>query len=203
MNGDIKAKYELAKKYFYGNGVEQDYEQAQMWYGLAAAAGHSFAKYELGKMYLYGIGIEENQELGTEYCLDAYWDFRASIEKSYGFDVGRSVDDGTAEQAGFSGRKDTAFLMYTLGRMEYAGEGLPRDYGKAYQWFRLSADGGHIHSNYRLGKMFYAGEGVQQDYAVAESYYKEAANGKDKYAYYALGKMFDTGIGAEQNQSGG
>ncbi|MGX8700919.1 MobP3 family relaxase [Caproiciproducens sp.] len=199
MNGDVKAKYELAKKYFYGNGVERDYEQAQMWYGLATAAGHSFAKYELGKMYLYGIGIEKNQELGTEYCLDAYWDFRGSIEKSYGFDVGRSVDDGTAEQAGFSGRKDTAFLMYTLGRMEYAGEGLPRDYGKAYQWFRLSADGGHINSNYRLGKMFYAGEGVQQDYAVAESYYKEAANGKDKYAYYALGKMFDTGIGAEQN----
>ncbi|MBE6830989.1 MAG: sel1 repeat family protein [Ruminococcaceae bacterium] len=49
MNGDIKAKYELAKKYFYGNGVERDYEQAQMWYGLATAAGHSFAKYELGK----------------------------------------------------------------------------------------------------------------------------------------------------------
>ncbi|MBW7573152.1 MobP3 family relaxase [Caproiciproducens faecalis] len=199
INGDVKAKYQLAKKYFYGKGVERDYEQAQMWYGLAAAAGHSFAKYELGKMYLYGIGIEKNQELGTEYCLDAYWDFRASVEKSYGFDVGSSVDDGTAEQAEFSGREDAAFLMYTLGRMEYVGEGIPRDNGKAYQWFRLSADGGHIHSNYRLGKIYYAGEGIQQDYAMAESYYRTAANGKDKYAYYALGKMFDTGIGAEQN----
>jgi len=39
-------------------------------------------------MDLYGIGIEQNQELGTEYCLDDYWGFRASVEKSYGFDVG-------------------------------------------------------------------------------------------------------------------
>lgn len=199
MNGDIEAKYQLARKYFYGNGVERDYDHAQMWYGLAAAAGHSFAKYELGKMYLYGIGIEKNQELGTEYCLDAYWNFRASVEKSYGFDVGRSVDDGTAEKEGFTGIKTAAYLMYTLGRMEYAGEGLSRDYGKAYQWFRLSADGEHVHSNYRLAKMYYAGEGVRQDYAMAESYYKAAANGQDKYAFYALGKMFDTGIGAEQN----
>ncbi len=91
MNGDINAKYDLAKKFSYGNGVERDYEQAQMWYGLATAVGHSFAKYELGKMDLYGIGIEQNQELGTEYCLDAYWGFRASVEKSYGFDVGSSV----------------------------------------------------------------------------------------------------------------
>ena len=199
MNGDIEAKYQLARKYIYGNGVERDYDQAQMWYGLAAAAGHSFAKYELGKMYLYGIGIEKNQELGTEYCLDAYWNFRASVEKSYGFDVGRSVDDGTAEKEGFTGIKNSAYLMYTLGRMEYAGEGIARDYSKAYQWFRLSADGGHVHSNYLLAKMYCSGEGVRQDYAMAESYYKEAANGKDKYAYYALGKMFDSGIGAEQN----
>ena len=199
MNGDIEAKYQLARRYFYGNDVERDYDQAQMWYGLAAAAGHSFAKYELGKMYLYGIGIEKNQELGTEYCLDAYWNFRASVEKSYGFDVGRSVDDGTAEKEGFTGIKAAAYLMYTLGRMEYAGEGMPRDYSKAYQWFRLSADGGHVHSNYRLAKMYYAGEGIRQDYAMAESYFRTAADGKDKYAYYALGKMFDTGIGAEQN----
>ena len=199
MNGDIEAKYQLARKYFDGNGVDRDYDQAKMWYGLAAAAGHSFAKDELGKMYLYGIGIEKNQELGMEYCLDAYWDFRASVEKSYGFDVGRFVDDGTAEKEGFSGIKDAAYLMYTLGRMEYAGEGIPRNYGKAYQWFRLSSDAGHIHSNYQIAKMYYAGAGVRQDYAMAESYYRTAANGKDKYAYYALGKMFDTGIGAEQN----
>ncbi|WP_312694669.1 MobP3 family relaxase [Caproiciproducens sp.] len=114
MNGDIDAKYQLAKKYFYGNGVERDYDQAQMWYGLAAAAGHSFAKYELGKMYLYGIGIEKNQKLGMEYCLDAYWDFCASVEKSYGFDVGRSVDNGTAEKEGFTGIKDSAYLMCLL-----------------------------------------------------------------------------------------
>ncbi len=199
MQGDTTAKYQLAKKYFYGSDVEQDYAQAQMWYGLAAADGHSLAKYELGKMYLYGNGIEKDTELGKEYCLDAYWDFRSSITKAYGFDVGVYIDQGSVIEEGISGAKEAAYLMYCLGRMEHAGEGVDCNYEKAIQWYHLAADGGHVHSNYCLAKMHYGSEGVSQDYGNAKSYYETAAKGHDKYAYHALGKMYDTGTGVVQD----
>ncbi|WP_457945425.1 MobP3 family relaxase [Caproiciproducens sp. LBM24188] len=196
-----KARYELARMYFYGKGVEQDYGQAMMWYGLAAESGHSFAKYELGKMYLYGIGIDMDMELGKEYCLEAYWDFRHSVEKAYGLDIGQYVEDGTVFEEGYSGCKDAAYLLYCLGRMEHSGEGIDRNYEKAFRWYRLAAQGGHIHSNYCMAQMYYGGEGVPQDYSEALHCYKAAAEGKDRYAYYALGRMFDTGTGVEQNRS--
>ncbi|WP_306569624.1 MobP3 family relaxase, partial [Faecalispora jeddahensis] len=195
---DAPAELKMAKMFFYGQGCEQDYAQAAMWYGLAAAHGDSMAKYELGKMYLYGIGIETNEELGKEYLCDAYWSFRSFINEAIGFDIGSYVDNGTADTSIVSD-KNTAYLMYLVGRMEYAGEGIERNYKKALQWYKLAASGGHIHSNYCVAKMYYAGESVLQDYDQAKKWYATAAEGKDKYAYYALGKMYDTGTGVEQN----
>jgi uncharacterized protein len=201
MNGNTAAKYQLAKNYFYGKGVERDYIQAQMWYGLAAKDGHAFANYELGKMYLYGIGIEKNLELGKEYCLAAYWDFWSTVEKTCGYGIGYSIDHGIAFDGDCPDADKVSYIMYCLGRMEYSGEGVERDYSKAFQWYQQAANAGHIHSNYCIAKMFYSGEGVPQDYGQAKLFYKIAADGKDKYAYHALGKMYDTGTGVEQNYS--
>lgn len=199
FDGDTNARYRLAKIYFYGKGIDRNYEQARMWYGLAAAGGHAYAKYELGKMYLYGLGIDKDPQLGEEYCLDAYWKFRSMVADKVGFDIGKYVDEGTAILDGYSGDKDSSYLMYCLGRMEYAGEGLEQDYEKAFQWYGLAAQAGHVHSNYCLAKMYYGGEVVIQDYEQAKCFYEQAARGHDKYAYYALAKMYDNGIGTEQN----
>lgn len=203
VNGDAESRYQLAKKYFYGTDVEQDYIQAQMWYGLAAASGHSRAKYELGKMYQYGIGIEKDLNLGKEYCLDAYWDFRATVTTEIGFDLGSDMYDDTpiAELNLPKVSKGNAYLEYCLGRMEYAGEGVEKNNKKAHKWFEAAAYHKHVHSNYYLGKLSYTGEGVVQSYTNAAVHYDDAATGKDKYAYYALGKMHFGGIGVQQDYS--
>ena len=195
---DPANELKMARMFFYGQGEEQDYDKAEMWYGLAAAHGNSMAKYELGKMYLYGIGIDKNEALGKEYCCDAYWSFRSSITDTLGFDIGADVDRGFVD-AKYSPDKNAAYHLYLLGRMEYAAEGVERNYEKALQWYKLAAAGKHVHSNYCIAKMYYAGEGVAQDYREAKSRYAKAAAGMDKYAYYALGKMYDTGTGTEQN----
>ncbi len=199
IDGDTKSKYRLAKRYFYGYGVERDYVKAQMWYGLAAKDGHSFAKYELGKMYLYGIGIDKDLQLGKEYCLDAYWDFRLSIAEACGYDVGDEIDLGSPVRETVPNHEKNSYLMYCLGRMEYSGEGTEKDYKKAFLWFQLAAENKHVHSNYYRAKMYFSGKGVLQNYFSAKYYYEKAAIDKDKYAYYALGKMYDTGTGVEQS----
>ena len=41
--GDIKALFQLGDKYAKGEGVEQDYVAAHIWFNLAAAGGHKEA----------------------------------------------------------------------------------------------------------------------------------------------------------------
>ena len=43
--------------YYYGNGIEKDYEEAVKWFRTAAEQGDSEAQYKLGICYYYGYGI--------------------------------------------------------------------------------------------------------------------------------------------------
>ena len=45
--GEAIAQFNLANKYFYGQGLPQDYTEAYIWFSLAAAAGHEKAKENL------------------------------------------------------------------------------------------------------------------------------------------------------------
>ena len=191
-----KAMYQLAKRYFYGDGVEQDYVAAQMWYGLAAEGGHSMAKYDLGKMYLYGIGIDKDEKLGKEYFLEAYYDFTGELQKATGIDL--EHDHFVWEDLPHTDSYH-AYLEYLVGRMRLTGEGVDINYQYAFDWFRAASLHGHVHSEYMLGKMIYDGQGVPQSYADAAEYFAEAAEKGDKYASYAVGRMYYWGIGVAQD----
>lgn len=196
FDGDPSARYQLARRYFYGNGVDRDYTRAQMWYGLAAAEGYSLAKYELGKMYLYGIGIDKDHELGTEYCKDAFSDFTFELHEATGVDV-----EGSTFRCEDLQKTDYyhAYLEYLAGRMRLAGEGAEKDNVLACSWFRAAAWHEHVHAKYMLAKMYYDGKGVPQDYSFALGLYKEAADSEDKYACYAAGRMYFCGVGTAQD----
>ena len=51
----------LGHCYYYGNGVEQSYEQAVRWYRKAAELGESTAMRNLGYCYSNGRGVERSQ----------------------------------------------------------------------------------------------------------------------------------------------
>jgi TPR repeat protein len=55
-----QAQYLLGLLYARGDGVSQDYAQAQAWLLKASMGGHPKAMYHLGEMYARGDGIEEN-----------------------------------------------------------------------------------------------------------------------------------------------
>lgn len=193
-----KAMYALAKRYFYGQDVEQDYTAAQMWYGLAAEAGHSMSKYELGKMNFYGIGIDRNEKLGKEYFLDAYYDFTEELQKATGIDLEQDhfMWNDLPPVNSYYG-----YLEYLVGRMRLAEEGVDINFQYAFDWFRAASLHGHVHSEYMLGKMINDGQGVPQSYADAAGYFAEAAEKGDKYAAYAVGRMYYRGIGVTQDFS--
>ncbi len=60
--GDSEAQSHLGSLYYVGNGVEQNFISAFLWYKKAADQGNVDAQYSIGNMYLLGEGIEQNNE---------------------------------------------------------------------------------------------------------------------------------------------
>ncbi len=60
--GDPRAQTIIALMYKYGEGTEQDLEQAFHWYKAAAEQNYPAAQYHTGVMLADGLGIEQDQE---------------------------------------------------------------------------------------------------------------------------------------------
>ena len=59
--GNVKAQYQLALCYEYGQGTVRDYARAALWYSEAAKQGHTEAQYLLACCYSHGWGVPQNK----------------------------------------------------------------------------------------------------------------------------------------------
>ena len=69
-NGDARAEYLLGLMYVKGEGVPQDFKQAEYWWFLAAEQGHAQAQYNLGAMYANGL---ESRWISNKPCVGIAW----------------------------------------------------------------------------------------------------------------------------------
>lgn len=69
--GDPKACFELAGRYFEGDGVEKDAAKALALYEQAAKGGVGDASFRLGKIYHDGLGVEPSYAKAMDYYLAA------------------------------------------------------------------------------------------------------------------------------------
>jgi tetratricopeptide (TPR) repeat protein len=83
--GDAEAQYLLGERYFYGNGVIQNYEQAVSWYRKAAEHGHGWAQYKLGLCYRLGNGVTKDDAQGVSWYLKAAEQNIAKAQLNLGF----------------------------------------------------------------------------------------------------------------------
>jgi localization factor PodJL len=66
-NGDARAQFEVAAILTEGRAVEQDYEEAAVWYERAAAQGFAPAQYRLGNLYESGNGVEKDLDVARRW----------------------------------------------------------------------------------------------------------------------------------------
>ena len=59
---DLDGLYELAEKYLYGDGLNQNLSLAIMYLEFAAQKGHAKSIRTLGVCYSEGLGVEQNFE---------------------------------------------------------------------------------------------------------------------------------------------
>ena len=195
---NLNACYQLAKKYQTGDGIKMDLYKAAMWYSIAADNGHSMAAYKLGQIYLSNTNdniITKNEELGQEYCHKAYLRFYHELQDPRVFEKIENnklvaLDEGIESPYG-------AYLQCVIGDMYLKGEGVEKDYKKAFSWFELSAANGYINAYYKLGNLYYHGQGTKQDLQQAMNCYRKAKG--NPYAEYKLGIMYQRGEGTQQN----
>jgi len=69
--GDPAAQAELAEKYFNGDGIEEDLEQAVYWYKKAAEQGDIDAQTSLSGMYRKGTGVTQDLKWAAYWCAKA------------------------------------------------------------------------------------------------------------------------------------
>jgi TPR repeat protein len=70
-DGDLDAQTTVAKAYFSGSGVRQDYPQARKFYELAAQQGNVDSMRRLGEMYAKGDGGKKDTKKAMEWWTKA------------------------------------------------------------------------------------------------------------------------------------
>ena len=95
--------------------------------------------------------------------------------------------------------KGDARVQLHFGVMYFEGKGVPQDYKKAEEWFRLSAEQGNAEAQVLLGTMYASGRGVPQDYKEAVKWYRLSAEQGQAYAQYNLGNKYKLGQGVPQD----
>ncbi|MGM9971910.1 MAG: tetratricopeptide repeat protein [Anaeroplasmataceae bacterium] len=61
-DGYTQAQYELGKFFYYGYGIDVDYNKAVYWFVRAAEKGDYYAALKLGDSYFYGVGVTQSYD---------------------------------------------------------------------------------------------------------------------------------------------
>lgn len=188
---DAKTKYEIGLMYCSGNGVPQSYQEAMIWFRLAAQEGDADARFSLGDMYDNGEGVPKNDDEAIKWYRLAAEQGHADAQFNLGgmYENGKGVQQDNAEAAKWyelAADLGHADAQCSLGRMYDYGHGVPQDDKVALKWYRLAAEQGDADAQYTLGCTYENGEVVPQDYVEAMKWYQLAADQGDNNAQVGL-----------------
>ncbi len=191
---------DLGHSYYFGRGVEQNYEEAARWYLRAAERGDARAQTSLGYMYYSGRGVEQDHE-------EAVWWYRRAAEQGYAraqnslgtiYKKGEGVVADAVEAASWYRRAASqgyVSAQYNLGHSYYRGHGVDQDCEEAVRWYGRAAEQGDARAQTQLGYMYYGGCGVERDREEAVRWFRRAAEQGHARAETNLGAAYIRGDG--------
>ena len=194
--------------HFYRNGkqglISPRPEQAREAERYGAEKGYPDAMY----FYAYTLVDEKKEDEGLEFYRRAaeLGEPRAFFMAGWSYEVGKGVETDTRRAAGYYQRALAAPIQSKispanrLGSFYYRGEGIERDYAKAFQLLKWAYDQ-NPSSNwgaYYLGACYAHGRGTQQDYVQARKFL-EMVDWNSKEAFSLLGYLYARGLGGPEN----
>lgn len=147
--GDVRAEYEVARRFSYGLGVPKDAEQAVKWYMQGASKGFAPSQYRLATYYERGRGIEKN--LGRAKVWYQRAAMLGNVKAMHNLAVISTVLDkeDTDYKAAIywfkqAANRNLADSQFNLAILYQNGVGLKKDNIEAYKWFSLAARQGDV-----------------------------------------------------------
>ena len=91
--GDADPQHNLGPKRQDGEGVPQDYSEAQAWFRKAAEQGDAIAQFSLGVMYTKGLGLPQDHTRAMRWYRRAAEQGHSRAQNNLGaiYDIGRGV----------------------------------------------------------------------------------------------------------------
>ena len=201
-NGNAVAQNYLGNKYYSGDGVKCDYNEAFKWYKKSGDLGYAWGQYNLGNMYRYGRGTLRDTTLAEMWYNKAVAQNNPNAMNALG-ELYRSKKDYPTAISWF---KKAAILKNPLANRNIAelylfGNGVPIDYQEMMKWYEKAATYGDEVVQYRLGDIYENGKYNQpKNWEFAVKWYKKVSNWGANWATYSLGNIYEIGgYGIEKN----
>lgn len=99
--------------------------------------------------------------------------------------------------------KGNAAAMLTVGTMYERGMGTPRNFVKAFEFYRKAAEAGLAEGHYNVGVCYEIGMGNGGDIDLAFQSFEEAAKLGLTQALYKLAEFYIAGAGVQKNEAWG
>ncbi len=154
-----------------------------MCYFLAACSGNpsqAATDYALAMAHMHGSGVAKDEEKGLSYLTRAAKAGNADAELAMGYfslkgNGGMKQDETKAvEYFTKSAEHGNRDAQYNVGLAYARGQGVLKDFKKAYGWFEKAAYQNDAGAQYNLGVMTINGEGVTADPLTAYVWFRLA-----------------------------
>lgn len=204
--GSGEGSYGVGRIYYYGYGVQKDYEEAFQHFQIGAQREDPACQYFLGGMYVEGEAGIQDDSLGFKWLRRAashkYEKAYVLVGQMYYQGKGISQNYGYArlwlEEAAKIGDYSA---MSLLGMIYHEGLGVAVDDRKAFCYFRDAVKGNDVSRRFNLGLMYYNGSGTIVSKYLAFQNFKIAADAGDVQAIWMIANMYEKGEGAKADQS--
>ena len=202
--GDAAAQNDLGFAYYKGDGVEQDYENAELWFLKAADQGFAEAQNNLGDLFYYGVGVDKNYDKAAEWYAKSAEQENAEGQLKLGFcyQKGLGVEQSNEKAvelyekaAGQGYAEANAYLGYCYKK----GLGVDLDYEKAAALCKEAIEQGSLTAEYFLADCYFGGLGVEQDYEKMLEGYRKIIEKVDSSGQKALNDSVYYGVGEDRD----
>lgn len=157
--GESEAATHLGDLYFYGHGVDTDYEQSYYWFSKAAQSNNAYAQYSIAFMYIKGQFVEKDDTQVIKWM-------KLAAENGY-----------------TEAQKNMGEYYY------YGSFGCRRDMKEAIKWYEMGAKSNEPTCVFTLGLIYEEGDGVQKNILKAADWYQKGAQAGIPSCLYNLGKL--------------
>lgn len=135
--------YSIGYKFYYGLDVVRSYDEAAMWWRMAADENNHDAEFMLGVCYEKGLGVEQSYQGAFDLFLKAAKQGNAKAQNAVGicYEKGQGVersDEVAAEWYSMAAEQKNEEAMCNLGNCYRYGRGVKRSYNEAVKWYKES-----------------------------------------------------------------